>query len=111
VSGGLSGQRAWLLQRLSAALMVVYLIYVVQHLLFRPPTDFAAWQTWWRGGFMALSSTFFLLALILHAWVGGRDIILDYVRPLGARITMLCLLGAFLIFCTLWAIRILLVTT
>ncbi len=60
---------------------------------------------------MALASTFFLLSLILHAWVGGRDIILDYVHPFGARITMLCLLGAFLILCALWAIRILLVTT
>lgn len=109
MSGGLSGQRAWLLQRLTAVLMVVYLIYVGQHLLFCPPTDFSAWQAWWRGGAMALSSTFFLLALILHAWVGGRDIILDYVHPLGARVAMLCGLGAFLIFCALWALRILLV--
>ncbi len=110
MSGRLSGQRAWVMQRLTAVLMALYLLYFGAMLVVCPPVGFEAWQAWWRSGFMAVASAFFLFALLLHAWVGGRDIVLDYIKPLGLRMALLFALGVFLLYCAFWTIRILLVS-
>ena len=43
----------------------------------------------------------------MHTWVGMRDVILDYVKPLAIRIFALTLLGLFLTGLGTWVIRIL----
>ena len=49
----------------------------------------------------------FVAALLIHAWVGIRDIILDYVHPFGARLVVLSLFALMLITSGLWAARVL----
>ncbi len=110
MSGRLQGQRAWLLQRLTAIFLVLYALYGLGYLILVRPEGYAAWSAWLHpGGPMATLTTLFFLALLLHAWVGGRDIVLDYVHCLGARIGLLSTLVLFLLACGVWAIRILVV--
>jgi succinate dehydrogenase / fumarate reductase membrane anchor subunit len=44
---------------------------------------------------------------LLHAWVGVRDVVLDYVHPLGLRLAVLGAAVAGLVFLGLWTALIL----
>jgi succinate dehydrogenase / fumarate reductase, membrane anchor subunit len=46
---------------------------------------------------------FFMAALLYHAWVGMRDIVMDYVKPTGIRLTMQAVIGGALLFQLIWA--------
>ena len=37
---------------------------------------------------MRLATWLFIATLAMHAWVGMRDILMDYVRPLGLRLAL-----------------------
>jgi succinate dehydrogenase / fumarate reductase membrane anchor subunit len=58
----------------------------------------------------SIAATAFLGALLLHAWVGVRDVILDYVHPVGLRVAALAVLGSGLMAMAVWAVRMLLIT-
>lgn len=103
-----SGMKAWLLQRLSAVYMAVFLLYFVAVLLVAPPHSFAEWQGWMHSTAMALATTLFFLALLGHAWVGMRDVFIDYIKPFPLRLIVQNLLALGLIAMALWVIRVLL---
>jgi succinate dehydrogenase / fumarate reductase membrane anchor subunit len=48
-----------------------------------------------------------LIAFVYHAWVGVRDIWMDYVKPVGVRLGLQILTILWLIGCGVWAIEIL----
>jgi succinate dehydrogenase / fumarate reductase membrane anchor subunit len=37
-------------------------------------------------GWMRVATLLFFASLILHAWVGMRDILMDYIKPTGIRL-------------------------
>ena len=57
---------------------------------------------------MGIAGAGFVLALMLHGWVGVRDIILDYIPALGMRLLLLTLSGALLAASGFWVLRLLL---
>jgi succinate dehydrogenase / fumarate reductase membrane anchor subunit len=103
-----SGMKAWLLQRLSAVYMAVFLVYFISMLLIAPPHSYEEWQGWMRSTTMALATTVFFMALLAHAWVGMRDVFLDYIKPFPLRLVLLNLLSLGLIVMALWVVRVLL---
>lgn len=85
MTGPLSGSRAWLVQRLSALYLLGFLLYALVRLNADTPSTYDAWRAWIiaPGGSVAVLLLF--IALLLHAWVGLRDVILDYVHSLALR--------------------------
>lgn len=106
-----SGLRTWLLQRLSAVYLGAFLVYCLGRWLPAGPGNWQEWHTWLTHPVTRIAGAGFLLALLAHAWIGMRDIVLDYLRPLGIRLAALTLIGLVLGGCGLWALRLLLVTT
>jgi succinate dehydrogenase / fumarate reductase membrane anchor subunit len=103
-----SGMKSWLLQRLTAVYMAAFLLYFIVALLLFPSHSYDEWQGWMRSAPMALATTLFFLALLGHAWVGMRDVFLDYIKPFALRLVLLNLLALGLIVMALWVVRILL---
>jgi succinate dehydrogenase / fumarate reductase membrane anchor subunit len=103
----LSGHGAFLLQRLSALLLVVYLAAGALRLAFGPPVTFAQWQAWNGHPLGAAASLVLVLAVLLHAWVGVRDVILDYIHPFGLRAAALAAAGVGLASLGFWTLLIL----
>jgi succinate dehydrogenase / fumarate reductase membrane anchor subunit len=99
---------AWLIQRFSAVYLAGFLAYLVIHFLTRQTHGYDAWRVWLAQPAVALASAGFMLALVLHGWVGVRDIILDYIQSLGLRLLLLALSGTLLAASGLWAVRLLL---
>jgi len=102
------GLRDWLLQRISAVYVAAFTLYCLTHIALQPATGFQQWHDWLRHPVMAVASAGFIVALLLHAWVGMRDVVLDYVQALSLRLALLSLIGLVSIGCGLWALRILL---
>jgi succinate dehydrogenase / fumarate reductase, membrane anchor subunit len=99
-----SGLRAWALQRASALAVLLFILYVVLRLLLAPPDSFEAWRGWIGSGGMRVGILFFIAAVALHAWVGMRDVILDYVKPVGPRLGVLALLLLGLALTVAWTV-------
>lgn len=107
MSGYADGLRAWLLQRITAIYLGVYLVYLLVHFWLHPRPDYTQWRDWFAQPLVAIGSAGFFLALLLHGWVGVRDVILDYVHHLGLRLVILVMVAVLLIACGLWTVRIL----
>ncbi len=78
-----AGLHVWMLQRLSALYLAAYAGYLLLHFVRQAPADYLTWQTWIATPAVGISAALFFLALLLHAWVGLRDILMDYVRSLA----------------------------
>jgi succinate dehydrogenase / fumarate reductase membrane anchor subunit len=103
----LSGLRAWLVQRASAVYMLLFIVYLLGHFVLDRPDSYANWRDWMLSPGVSISATIFFAALLLHAWVGLRDVALDYVQPVAVRIGFLALLVFALAAAGLWVVRIL----
>ena len=99
------GLRTWLLQRTSAVYLALYLLYILVHSLRHGAHSYAEWQAWLTSPLMNITTAGFIIALMAHAWVGMRDVILDYVKPVGTRLAVMSLTGLLLAGSGLWALR------
>jgi succinate dehydrogenase / fumarate reductase membrane anchor subunit len=107
VSRPTHGLRDWLLQRLTAIYLACFFAYLLVHFLLQPPHNFQEWHDWMTRPAMIIATALFVLAVLVHGWVGMRDVVLDYVHVISLRITILALIALTLIACGVWAMRIL----
>jgi succinate dehydrogenase / fumarate reductase membrane anchor subunit len=98
----LSGFRAWLWQRGTALYLGSFLVYLLLRLLLDPPTGHLAWRSWLAHTPVWIGAALFFMALLLHAWIGIRDVILDYVHPPLLRLVVLSMALFFLLANGLW---------
>lgn len=101
------GTGAWLLQRLTAVVMALYTLGLVACLLWDAPATYAAWKSIFTGTFARLATMLFFVSLLYHAWVGMRDILMDYVKATGMRLTLQFAVVVALLFYLIWAASIL----
>ncbi len=98
-----SGLKAWVLQRATAIYVGLFALYLLLVMLFSAPADYPAWRDWFADPLMGIATLVFVVAILLHAWVGIRDVVLDYVWNTPARVTVLALVALGLVACGLWA--------
>lgn len=103
------GLRAWLIQRVSAVYLALFGVYLVVHFMGHPAPTYAQWQAWVSQPLVAVGIVLFFLAVLVHAWVGARDVILDYVHIYALRLLLLSGLMLVLIGCGIWLVRTVLV--
>jgi succinate dehydrogenase / fumarate reductase membrane anchor subunit len=107
VSGAHYGLRDWLMQRVTAAVMAFYSLFMAVFLLTHQPLKFDEWSGLFHNQWMRLASLLFLLSLTLHAWVGVRGILMDYVHHTALRLTAEVMVILSLVGCTAWSVQIL----
>ena len=88
VVGAHYGLRDWLAQRITAAIMAVYTVILLVVLIGGSPIRYAVWKDLFTQGWMRVATLLFAASLAWHAWVGVRDILMDYVKPAGTRLTL-----------------------
>jgi succinate dehydrogenase / fumarate reductase membrane anchor subunit len=88
ISGAHTGTSSWLLQRATALLLVLVLPGLVIYFLTATPLDFEGWQALFAPRWLRVTMLLAGAALALHAWVGMRDIFMDYIRPTGLRLAL-----------------------
>lgn len=88
ITGAHYGLRDWLAQRISAVVMAAYTLIVGAVLLFGQPISYGVWRDLFAHGWMRVATLLFAFSLAWHAWVGMRDILMDYVKPTGLRLAL-----------------------
>ena len=105
--GAHSGTADWLLQRLTAVVMATYTAGFVVCLAWHAPSSHAQWKSIFVSPVGRLATMLFIAALLYHAWVGMRDIVMDYVKSAGVRLVLESAVGLALIGYLIWSAAIL----
>lgn len=93
-SFGRSGVSDWLLQRTTAIVMAVYVVFVTLYLLFNPDLQYEQWLALNSNLAMKVLNVLTVLSIAIHAWIGLWAVLTDYVtvRLLGPKATPLRIL-------------------
>jgi succinate dehydrogenase / fumarate reductase membrane anchor subunit len=97
----------WLLQRLTAVVMAVYTVAFLGCLLWHAPASQAELRELFSRTVVRLGTMVFFASLLYHAWVGMRDILMDYVKPTGVRLMLETAVGLVLLSYLFWSASIL----
>ena len=107
VTGAHYGLRDWLAQRITAVIMAIYSVIAVVVLISSKPIAYPVWRDLFAQGWMRVATLLFMASLAWHAWVGVRDILMDYVKPDGLRLALQVLTLLTLAVYVSWAVLIL----
>ena len=102
-----SGLKAWVLQRVSAVYLALFTLYLLVCFFLYPPSSYLAFKSWILSTPVLIGLLLFIYLLLLHAWIGIRDVAIDYLWHTGTRIVVLTLVGLMLSASGLWALVIL----
>lgn len=105
--GAHTGTGTWLVQRASAVVLALALPGLALYFLAAQPLDFAGWQALFAPLWLRVLLLLTAAALALHAWVGMKDIFMDYVRHTGLRLALLLAVIVVLAGSVVWLAAIL----
>ena len=88
VVGAHYGLKDWLAQRITGVVMASYTLYFLGALFGMGGVNYDGWHALFAGTFTRLFTFVFFMSLFYHAWVGVRDIFMDYIKPVGLRLTL-----------------------
>lgn len=107
IVGAHYGLRDWLAQRVTAVVMTVYTVLFLVALARMPKFDFENWQALWAAPLMRYATVLCVASLLLHVWVGVRNILMDYVKPVGVRLVLHVAVIMALVWYAAWVVQIL----
>ncbi len=107
VTGAHYGLRDWMAQRLSALLMALYVLFIAAWVALHAPVGYQAWSGLFASDGVRTFTLLVLLAMYYHAWVGVRDIVMDYIKAAGLRLAVYALVILALLGYALWSVQIL----
>lgn len=107
VVGAHYGFRDWLSQRVTAALMALFTIVLLAQVLFGGPMGYDRWAGIFSQQWMKVLTFVVIVSLLYHAWVGMRDVWMDYVQPVAIKLVLQVITIVWLVGCTGWAIQVL----
>jgi len=108
----ISGLNAWMLQRVSALYLLIFVLVMPMWVIVYENIDsLTAWQAFMSSPPVIVSFLLFFASLFSHAWVGIRDVVIDYIHPFALRVFLLSVVALYLFAMMLWVLRVLLLYT
>ena len=107
VVGAHYGLVDWLAQRVTAVLMAIFTIAILVQVLLPGPLDYVRWAGIFAHQWMRMLTFVTIVALLWHAWVGLRDVAMDYVKSVGTRLVLQVVMIVWLVGCAGWALQVL----
>jgi succinate dehydrogenase membrane anchor subunit len=107
VGGAHRGLNLWLVQRVSALWIGLFLPAFLIYAAAQGGLDYVAWRGLFQPAAVKVAAWLFAAALFVHAWVGLREIFIDYVHPLAIRLPLYFLFALVYGGCLVWAAAIL----
>jgi succinate dehydrogenase / fumarate reductase membrane anchor subunit len=101
------GMRDWLSQRVTAVVMTLYTALFLGVVLWHGGLDYATWKTLLAGNVFRIMTFLFMVSLLVHAWVGVRNILMDYAKPTSVRLSLQIVVVCVLIAYAGWTIQVL----
>jgi succinate dehydrogenase / fumarate reductase membrane anchor subunit len=107
VVGAHYGSRDWLSQRVTAVLMALFTVVLVVQVLMPGAVGYYKWAGIFAPQWMKVLTFVVIVSLLVHVWVGVRDIWMDYVKPVGLRLALHVFTLVWLVGCAGWAYSVL----
>ena len=107
VVGAGYGFRDWMAQRVTALLMALFTVVVLAQVLMPGELGYDKWAGIFAAQWMKVLTFVVILSLLYHAWVGVRDIWMDYIKPVGLRLALQVFSLVWLVGCAGWAVQVL----
>ena len=101
------GWKDWMIQRITAVIMLVFSIFIIGFFLVHTSVSYGEWKQLFSSTIVRILSLLFFLSVFYHAWIGIRDVLMDYVKPLWMRLSLQVLVFLFLIVCSIWTVSLL----
>lgn len=107
LTGAHYGLRDWAMQRVTAVVMFLYTVLFVVFLLCMAGADnYSQWQALFGQTWVKVFTQVTLIALLLHAWVGIRDLWMDYIKPFGLRLFLHSATIVWLVGCAVYSVKV-----
>jgi succinate dehydrogenase / fumarate reductase membrane anchor subunit len=86
--------------------MAIYILLVITLLLVFSPTDYISWKAIFSNQWIRIVTFLSFISLCWHAWIGVRNILMDYIHATSIRLTLQVLVIFSLFFYAVWSIEI-----
>lgn len=107
VVGAHYGLKDWLAQRVTAIVMAIYTVVLLVALMVQPELSYGTWAGLFASSWMKILTLLALVSLMWHAWIGAREIFMDYIKPTWLRLFLEAAAAVLLVAYALWAVIIL----
>jgi len=92
------GLKDWMAQRATAVVMATYTVILLVAFFSANDFSYQGWAGLFARQWFKIATFITFVALFYHAWVGMRDIWMDYIKPVSIRLffqvaTLLWLIG------------------
>jgi len=87
IVGAHYGLKDWLAQRVTALLMIGYTVIFL--VVWPRPMSYAGWKALFAQGWMRFATFLLVASVLIHAWIGMRNVWMDYVKHTGVRLANL----------------------
>ena len=97
-TGAHYGWKDWLAQRITGVIILIWVLAMLVRFVVASDMSFVGWNAFMSGAVMKTLTLFTIFAVAYHAWIGVRDIWMDYIKCPAQRLalhlfTILWLLG------------------
>ena len=106
VVGAHYGLKDWLAQRITAVILASYFIILPITFFLSGNNGFLRWSTIFEIFWVKIATLLATVAICYHAWVGVRDIWMDYIKPVSVRLTLQTFTIVWLLICGIWVFEI-----
>ena len=112
VVGAHYGTGEFIIQRVTAIILAIYTLVLLVGILTMSGFTYKGWKslftfTCYEVPVGQVLATLAMLSLAWHAWIGIRDIWMDYIKPVSIRLTLQVLTVLYLVACAAYAVQIL----
>jgi succinate dehydrogenase / fumarate reductase membrane anchor subunit len=110
VVGAHYGLIDWLAQRVTAVVLIAYILVGVVWFLLAHDFSYRGWSSLFANEWMKILTFLALISLFYHVWIGMRDIWMDYLKSAMLRLAFELLTILWLFGCagysvqTLWSV-------
>ena len=103
---GRNGVHDWIIQRVSAVVLLVYVLVIVGFVAQHDMMTYTEWRDFMLHPAMQFFNTLALLSFLAHAWVGMWTILTDYVKPVGIRFGLQLVVKGVLLAYFVWGLKV-----
>ena len=102
------GTGDWIVQRGSAIIMAIFTIALLLSVIFTSgPLGYEAWSGIFSATWMKFLTFITVTSICWHAWIGVRNVFMDYIKPVSIRLALQLFAAAWLIGSAGWAAQVL----
>jgi succinate dehydrogenase / fumarate reductase membrane anchor subunit len=107
VVGAHYGLRDWIAQRVTAVVMAIYTVVILSAVAGLPKIDYYQWLVLWQTPLVRYATVLFMASLLIHAWIGVRNIFMDYIKDPALRLALYVLVIGALLWYAVWSVQLL----